>query len=314
VSVVIPVFNGEHFIGDAIQSALDQTFRDFEIIVVDDGSTDGTERIVRQFSGALSYHRQENSGVGAARNLGVALAKGEWIAFLDADDIWYPQKLSDQVDFTSTHPELSFVYCDMDVIDLHGFLVQRGFLSAWLEQRRSKDSWNLVCSAFGGQPFPYPSTVLLKRELFLNAGGFSPLFRRKYHEDFDLFARLARRTPLYFIPRSLVKYRKGPKTKSDEDPSEENWPVLLKSLSELWREDADRLKVVNWHLVKHLSDQGKRFLRSGDWVKARECFRPVLWRRPFYWKNLRRWGLSYLPGARAAYVARKKQTRREMER
>src|SRR5215203_2066024 len=103
VSVVIPVFNGERFIAEAIQSVLDQTFRDFEMIVVDDGSTDATERIVRQFSGSLSYHRQENSGVGVARNLGVECSKGEWIAFLDADDVWYPTKLADQLYFTSTH-------------------------------------------------------------------------------------------------------------------------------------------------------------------------------------------------------------------
>ena len=301
VSIVIPVFNGERFIGHAIQSALDQTFRDFEIIVVDDGSTDGTAGIVRQFSGPISYHRQENGGVGAARNLGVSFAKGEWIAFLDADDIWYPQKLSVQVDFTSTHPEVCLVYCDMDVIDLRGVLVQRGFLSAWLAQRKSKDRWNLVSLAFDGQPFPYPSSVLVKRELILQAGGFSPLFRRKYHEDFDLFARVARLAPIYYIPRSLVRYRKGPSTKVGNDSSDENWPVLLKRLSELWRDDANRLKVVDWYFVKHSSDRGKLFLRSGEWVKARADFRWVFWRRPFYWKNLRRWGLSYLPGPREFY-------------
>jgi glycosyltransferase involved in cell wall biosynthesis len=305
VSVVIPVFNGERFIGDAIQSALDQTFRDFEIIVVDDGSTDRTERIVRQFSGSISYHRQENRGAGAARNLGAALTKGEWIAFLDADDVWCPQKLSIQMDATSTNPEVSFVYCDMDVIDMDGVVIQTGFLGAKLARRKRKNRWNLVSLAFNGQPFPYPSTVLLKRELFMKAGGFSPLFRRNYHEDFDLFARVAGFTPLYFIPQRLVKYRKVPRTPIGENPSEENWPVLLRRLADLWRDDANRLKVVDWLLVKHSSDRGKRFMRSGDWVRARECFRSAFRQRPFYWKNLRRWGLSYLPGAREFYVIRK---------
>src|SRR5262245_66557501 len=80
VSVVIPVFNGERFIGDAIRSALGQTFRDFEIIVVDDGSIDQTEKIVRQFSDRVAYHRQENRGARVARNLGVLWGSGEWVA------------------------------------------------------------------------------------------------------------------------------------------------------------------------------------------------------------------------------------------
>jgi len=306
VSVVIPVYNGESLIGDAIQSALDQTFRDFEIIVVDDGSIDQTNRVVSQFSRSVYYHRQENQGAGAARNLGVSLAKGEWIAFLDADDVWYPQKLSVQLDSANTDPEVSFFYSDMDVIDLHGNLIQRDFLSPKPGWRDSTGPWNLVAVAFNGQPFPYPSTVLLKRRLFLEAGGFSPLFRRNYHEDFDLFARIAQLTSLCYIPRSLVKYRKVPRTKiGEEDPAEENWIILLRRLSELWRDDAERLKVSSWHLVTHLSDRGKGFLRSGRWNEARECFRGVFWCRPFYWKNLRRWGLSYLPGVRELYLARK---------
>ncbi len=302
VSVAIPVFNGERFIGDAIQSVLDQAFRDFEIIVVDDGSTDGTEKVVRQFSGAISYHREQNQGAGVARNVGVSLAQGEWIAFLDADDIWYSQKLSVQVDYTSTHPEASFVYCDMDVIDLHGFLVQRGFLSAKLEGRKRKKRRNLVSLAFSDQPFPYPSTVLCKRELFLKTGGFSPLFHQNYHEDFDLFARMAQITPLHFIPQSLVKYRQGTK---NEDRWEANWLVLLDRLSEYWRDDPERLAVVKWYVCKHYSDQGKRFLRSGDYKKARQYFRRAFSQRAFYWKNLRRWALSYVPGSREFYIYRK---------
>ncbi|HXH85418.1 MAG TPA: glycosyltransferase family A protein, partial [Nitrospira sp.] len=129
VSVVIPVFNGERFIGDAIQSALDQTFKNFEIIVVDDGSTDQTEKIVRQFSDRVAYHRQENRGAGVARNLGVTCASGEWIAFLDADDIWYSQKLAAQFEAVAMNPAIGFVYSDMDTIDAHEVILQRNFLT-----------------------------------------------------------------------------------------------------------------------------------------------------------------------------------------
>ena len=307
VSVVIPVFNGERFIAAAIQSVLHQTFRDFEIIVVDDGSTDATESIVGQFSGSLSYHRQENCGVGVARNLGVECSKGEWIAFLDADDVWYPTKLADQLYFTSTHGDCSFVYSDMDIIDLDGSLVQRSCLSAKIARRKKQR--DLINAAFNGGPFPYPSTVLLKRELFLKAGGFYPLFRHNYHEDFELFARIAHDIPLRFMGQSLVKYRRAPKRKTVGGSSEENWRILLTRLAELWRDDAERLELVKWLLDKHSSDEGKDLLRSGDWVNARNCFQMVFWRRPFYFKNLRRLGLSYLPYAREFYGRRKSRDR-----
>src|SRR5262245_65277045 len=96
VSVVIPVFNGERFIGDAIRSALGQTFRDLEIIVVDDGSIDQTEKIVRQFSDRVAYHRQENRGAGAARNLGVMRGSGERNTYLYDDAIRHTKKLDSQ--------------------------------------------------------------------------------------------------------------------------------------------------------------------------------------------------------------------------
>jgi glycosyltransferase involved in cell wall biosynthesis len=305
VSVVIPVFNGERFIGAAIRSALGQTFRDFEIIVVDDGSTDQTEKIVRQFSDRVAYHRQQNRGAGAARNLGVMSASGEWIAFLDADDIWYPQKLAVQFEAVAMNPAIAFVYSDMDTIDVHEAILQRNFLTTQVKRRRWKKNRDLVSLVFGGQPFPYPSTVLLKRERFSQSGGFSPLFRRNYHEDFDLFARIAHVAPLHFVPQSLVQYRKMPSARIGNDWYDANYLLLLERLAELWRDHPDRLKRVEWFFDKHAFKQGRTLLRSGEWLKARECFYAVFRRRPFYFRNLRWWALSYLPVARQLYRGQK---------
>ena len=297
VSVVIPVFNGERFIGDAIRSALGQTFRDFEIIVVDDGSTDQTEKIVRQFSDRVAYHRQENRGAGVARNLGVMRASGEWIAFLDADDIWYPQKLAVQFEAVAMNPLIAFVYSDMDTIDVHEAILQRNFLTTPATRRKWKR--DLVWAVFGGQPFPYPSTVLLKRELFSQSGGFSPLFRRNYHEDFDLFARIALVAPLHFVPQSLVQYRTiSPPPKIRNEWYDANWLLLLERLAELCRDHPDRLKRVAWYVDIHTCKQGRNLLRSGEWLKARDYFYAVFRRRPFYFRNLHLWALSYLPMAR----------------
>src|SRR5262245_46039486 len=301
VSVVIPVFNGERFIGDAIRSALSQTFRDFEIIVVDDGSIDQTEKIVRQFFDRVAYHRQENRGAAAARNLGVMRGSGEWIAFLDADDIWYPQKLAVQFEAVAMNPAIGFVYSDMDTIDVHEVILQRNFLTTQEKRHRWKKKRDLVSLVFGSQPFPYPSTVLLKRELFSQSGGFSPLFRRNYHEDFDLFARIAPVAPLHFLPQLPVQYRPMPRSRIRKDLYDANLRLLRERLAELWRDHPDRLKRVEWLIDIQTCKQGRQLLRSGEWLKAREYFYAVFRRRPFYFGNLRWWGLSYLPVARHLY-------------
>ena len=97
VSIIIPAYNAEPFIEQAVRSALFQSHEDHEVIVVDDGSTDGTAICLRQFGDRIRVHQQVNSGVARARNAGVALASGEWIAFLDADDLWLPRKLERQM-------------------------------------------------------------------------------------------------------------------------------------------------------------------------------------------------------------------------
>ena len=94
VSVVIPTYNSSAMVEQAIQSVLAQTYRDFEIIVIDDGSTDGTKDVVRRFGERVRYFNQENQGVSAARNFGIHQSLGEYIAFLDSDDLWLPEKLA----------------------------------------------------------------------------------------------------------------------------------------------------------------------------------------------------------------------------
>lgn len=110
VSVIIPAFNAEKYISDTINSVLGQTYSYYEIIIINDGSTDGTEKIVKQFSNRIIYIKQRNKGISAARNAGIRKAKGEFIAFLDADDIWMPAKLEKQIDYLNSHPDVDVVF------------------------------------------------------------------------------------------------------------------------------------------------------------------------------------------------------------
>src|SRR5262245_56929726 len=108
ISCIVRVFNGEGYLREALDSILAQTYRPLEVIVADDGSTDGTARVVASFGGQVRYIRQTNQGPSTARNLGIRVVIGAFIAFLDADDLWHPQKLERQIDRFNARPELDY--------------------------------------------------------------------------------------------------------------------------------------------------------------------------------------------------------------
>jgi glycosyltransferase involved in cell wall biosynthesis len=157
VSVIIPVYNGDRYLGEAIESALAQTYRPIEIIIVDDGSTDNSAQVAKRFSPSVQYVHQPNSGLGAARNCGAGLAKGDYLAFLDADDIWMEDKLTLQMAVFQSNPEADFVF---------GHVQQ--FISLELdENQRNK----IYCPAEKMPGFS-ASAMLIKRESFLRVGAF----------------------------------------------------------------------------------------------------------------------------------------------
>jgi glycosyltransferase involved in cell wall biosynthesis len=117
VSVVIPTYNCARFLGQTIDSALRQAYRDFEIIVVDDGSTDDTQQVVAVYGKTIRYVYQSNQGASAARNVALSIASGEFIAYLDADDLWIADKLSRQVEYMVAHPACGFLHTEVSVID-----------------------------------------------------------------------------------------------------------------------------------------------------------------------------------------------------
>lgn len=127
VSTIIPAYNAARYVGAAIESALAQTYTDNEIIVVDDGSSDDTPRVLESYGSRITFLRQPNAGVSAARNKALSVASGELIAYLDADDMWHPEKLEKQVEFLDAHPRCGIVHTDVDVIDAEGRVVTPAF-------------------------------------------------------------------------------------------------------------------------------------------------------------------------------------------
>ena len=211
VSVVIPAYNVARYIGDAVQSVLDQDYDRKEIIVVDDGSTDDTREVLERFGARIRLERQENAGSAVARNRGVSAAAGEYIAFLDGDDVWLPGKLRAQVAYMEAHPDVGCT------------------CTRWVEWRRSGDAFppldRLVqLPAPAGErirPIPeesgwlyhrilteflvWTSTVMVRRCTLEEAGPFNPDLRRG--QDFDYWIRLSRLTPIHKLDAIFAAYR-----------------------------------------------------------------------------------------------------------
>jgi len=197
VSVVIPTYNSARYLPAAIESVLVQTFKDHEILVVDDGSTDDTPRIVDPFRPAVRYLRQPNRGVAAARNRGLAESRGRYVAFLDADDTWLPTKLEKQTRALAEAPSIRASYSAFFVVDedLRILGVRRGpaptsLLTALLTQGNVVGS---IC------------TVLCERPLFDLAGGFDPALSQC--ADWDMWVRLALGTEFLYLDEPLATYR-----------------------------------------------------------------------------------------------------------
>lgn len=191
VSVIIPTFNRTKFVQRAIQSVLNQTYKNFEIIIIDDGSTDSTEADLKAFP--IHYFKTKNLGVSSARNLGVSLAKGNWLAFLDSDDLWHATKLEKQLSYSILNPELKLVHTE----------------EAWIRNGIRVNKPNKYRKA-GGDQFNSslklcaisPSTVLMDKELFNQLGKF----REDYPccEDYDLWLKYTSLYSVGFIDEELT--------------------------------------------------------------------------------------------------------------
>ena len=203
VTVIIPAYNAGAYLGEAIDSARAQTYSPIEIIVVDDGSTDRTPALLAPYVSAnkIKYIYQANAGVASARNAGINAARGKYIAFLDSDDRWQPDKLAKQLPLFAD-PKVGLVYSDMQCIGAvtgrYGVTVPRGY-------HRGR-----VLPALIKENFIGASTVVARRALLQSAGGFqidSASAILSTVEDYHLWLRLARITNFDYVDEPLALYR-----------------------------------------------------------------------------------------------------------
>ena len=202
ISVVIPAFNSERYIAEALESVLRQTTQPHEIIVVDDGSTDGTREVVQKFKNRVKYIYQDNAGSGKARNTGIINAKGELIAFLDSDDVWADNHLKGLVNKLVKHPEAAMAYGARKWIDKEGNPVKDES-----GQTRYPSGW-IFNELFTANYIGSTSAVIVRKDALLIVGGFneSPVFRNA--QDYDLWLRIAARFPIVSEPSVVFYYRR----------------------------------------------------------------------------------------------------------
>lgn len=276
ISVVIPTYNRSAFLAAAVASIRTQTHPCSEIIIVDDGSTDDTAQMTAALGEGIRYVRQANAGPAAARNRGIREARGEWVAFLDTDDRWLPEKLCKQVEIVRSDPSIILVSADMAIEDDKG--------ACWMTSNFAHRGLQSMFDDLDGGPVPNApalllkinyintSTVLARRDVLLQLNGFDE--RLRFGEDLELWLRIAARHPVACVPsvQEIRVEHSNNVTKSIE-------PMLLGyvQLAEVIREWAIDLMPqwgvrANQYVANCLADLGYWYFSQGRLAEARQLF------------------------------------------
>jgi glycosyltransferase involved in cell wall biosynthesis len=285
VSAIIPVYNCAKYVGKSIESVLVQTHRPHEIIVVDDGSNDGTREALRPYLDSIIYIYQENAGEPAARNTGILHSSGEYVAFLDADDLWLPDKLQLQMDYFASHPECSLVYTDMTTFNENGILVEsvRAFYG------RVYRSGKIFPHVFRETLFGSGS-VAFRKDCCEKVGYFDESFL--IGSDYEMWLRMSRHFEFGFVDKPLLMYRQHQdmNTRKLGIVPQNGMPWQAKVLNrilELYPEIKRELgeSVVNRRLAIPYDWLGRNWMDQGHHAEARRLFSGAL--------RLDPWNLRY---------------------
>ena len=194
ISVIIPTYNRKETLKRAIQSVLIQSYTPYEIIVIDDGSNDGTKEWLKDNFPNVKYIYQMNSGVSSARNKGIKFARGDWIALLDSDDEWLPSKLKDQANEIESNPAAKFLHTN-EIWIRNGVRVN--------QMKKHKKYGGYIFEKCLDMCRISPSSVLIKKDIFDEIGMFDETL--KVCEDYDLWLRFASKYPVHFLDQPLIK-------------------------------------------------------------------------------------------------------------
>lgn len=215
VSVLLPVYNGARYIDEAIESILSQTYTNFELIIINDGSMDESEEVIlRHQDSRIRYISQENKGLAMTLNIGISLASGDYIARQDQDDVSLPQRFSTQITFLETHPAYAMVGTWAEIFSQNSVTPRY--------HRHPTDPSAIWLGLLTNCPFVH-SSMMIRRTSIETIGGYSTDRNRQPPEDYELWSRMAKRYPVGNIPQVLVRYREvaGSMSRDRANPFEE---------------------------------------------------------------------------------------------
>lgn len=273
ISVVIPVYNNGPYIVAAVDSVLGQTRPATEIVVVDDGSTDWTSKALVPYRQHIKYVYQKNRGEPAARNRGIQESNCNYIAFLDGDDLWEPNKLELQIEYLKAHPECALVYTDMSTFNENGIIDPSVKERLRMQLPTGRIFANLIARPHFGS-----GTVMVRRECFHEVGGFDETLL--VGSDYEMWLRIAYQFEIGVVDSPLLKYRHhaAMSTRGTGVRMSNGVPwevvVITKALGlhpEAIKEIGEG--VVEQRIARSYADMAVRYFRVGEYKEARRLLR-----------------------------------------
>lgn len=301
VTVLMPAFNAENYIGEAIDSILKQSYTDFELLIVNDGSTDNTEQIIHSFTDTriIVINHGANQGIAAALNTGLSKTKATYIARFDADDICFPQRLQEQVSFLDNHPGYVLAGCDAEYISENGEHLFNFKCTGHAHEQ-------IIQKIYSCCPFIH-SSVMYRRDAVIHAGGYS-LYAHNF-EDYFLWIQLKKYGRFCNLPQQLMKVRFNPSsTTIDEKWRGRFFRQMKRDIIKrgvITKEEGDvLLAIIKSQDVQKIKEGayyalcGKKFLVDNHQPKkARPLLSKAIRIHPLRWDNYALYMLSYFPGS-----------------
>jgi glycosyltransferase involved in cell wall biosynthesis len=283
--VIIPTYNSAAFLPQAVASALEQSYARTEVIIIDDASTDNTGELLERYAqnSKITVLRTDKcSGPATARNYGLSKASGDLIAFIDADDVWMPEKLSKQVKELEDNPDLGWNYCDGLVVDA---VLNPQYL---ISDRNNLPEGMIYEELMLRHPLIIPSGVLIRKEVFDYSGLFDPEIRGV--EDWDLFLRIASKYKCSCLRQPLFQYRIHGDNISRRAAKMET--ALGLAYAKLITRHPDLTGVLSGNYHRNV---GASWLQEGDRGKARAHYAKAIRHRPADWQSWTGLLISSLP-------------------
>lgn len=272
VSIIIPVYNGSNYMRNAINSAINQTYKNIEIIVVNDGSKDNTDKIAKSYGNKIKYICKENGGVATALNLGIRAASGDYIAWLSHDDLYYPEKTEKEIDvIKKLDNKKTIIFSNFELMDeKENTIVRTDLLQGMEREKFCQGIYPVLRGSVNGD------TILIPKECFNEIGYFNE--EQITTNDYEMWIRLFSKYPSYFIEDALIKYRIHPNQDTNKSP------VYIAESNRLWKDiinsvSAEQIKkwefdVFNVYMTLFIQMKNSRFYEAAKlaYKKAKEIY------------------------------------------